>query len=332
MSRFGRLPTFILIGTNRGGTTAVARYLDEHPDVYVSPNKEPTFFCFYGEPMEVTGPVRRCFARDVVTTLPDYHSLFEGVTAERAYGEASTGYLANPAAAPRIRKLIPKVKLMAILRDPIERAFSNHLLFRMHGVERIASFRKAIQAELDGIPIGGNERRWYLSLGRYYSQLKLYYGLFPQEQIRIFLYDDLVEDPGNLMRQMYRYLEVDDGFEPNVSRRYNVSSIPRSELLHRMFHGPGLLRRVLQKACSNRLFGRLIRSVDRANLHSPKLAHEDRAFLIDHFRDEILKLEDLIHRDLSAWLQVERKHTVVVDEWSEDAGSHDGIHEYGNAG
>ena len=120
------MPNFLLIGAAKAGTSSLYGYLKQHPQIYMSPIKEPRFFALEGETLNFNGPTRG-INQTSINTLEAYSQLFQKVTTEKAIGEASTIYLSSPKAPERIKHYLPDVKLIAILRDPSERAFSSYM-------------------------------------------------------------------------------------------------------------------------------------------------------------------------------------------------------------
>jgi len=216
-----RLPNFLILGANKAGTTALCYYCQQHPEIFFSSIKEPMFFTALqgdgasSKEATLKNPFFSFF-------LKDYINLFSGVTNEKMVGEGSTSYLANPQCAIWIRKLIPDAKLIAVLRNPIDRALSSYKMFRGNGLEN-RSFEEAIKHELEmgtgGIPQGQH----YLKLGLYASQLKQFCRYFSKEQIYIADYEDFNMDIVVFLSKIFTFLEV-DGFVPNDLRRMNTAS------------------------------------------------------------------------------------------------------------
>jgi hypothetical protein len=295
-----KLPNFLIIGAGKAGTTSVYRYLQQHPEVFVSPVKEPGFFVWEGQRHALL-PDRRMPVR----SLEAYAALFEGVRGEKAVGEASPSYLVDPLAAARIRERLPQVRLIAILRDPVERAWSSYWMTVRDGRER-RSFEQAVADELSAWPGPPPERPYesYLWRGRYAHHLGPYLERFERARIRVCLFDDLAADPRAFMGELYRYLEVDDRFAPTTALRYNASGLPRHRLLGPLLNKSALsrtLRRLLPPAFGRR--GALVQDALRSRLLArPPLAPALRRRLVACYRDDILALQDLLGRDLSHWL------------------------------
>ena len=168
------LPNFLIIGAPKAGTTSLYSYFREHPAIFMPELKEPRFFGYEGQGDRIRFPVR---------TLEEYTALFDAVTTETAIGEATPHYLVYPVAAQRIRDLIPEVRLIASLRDPVDRAYSVYQMnLRNKGVNTGIPFVEAIRTD-------HNLRETYADmLGRYVA-------LFPPEQLKVILLEDLEADP-----------------------------------------------------------------------------------------------------------------------------------------
>lgn len=294
------LPNFFLVGASKAGTTSLYAYLAQHPDVFMCPVKEPNYFAFAGQEMAFRGPEDdRRINRNTVTDLAAYRALFEGVRGERAIGEASHWYLYHPEAAGRIQALVPGARIVALLRDPVERAYSSFYHMRRSGREPLADFRAAVAAEADRIAAGWAWGR-YVQRGRYHEQLVRYYERFPAAQVLVLFYEDLRADPVALTQRVYAFLGVDPAFRPDTRIHYNPSGVPRRRWLERAL-SPGLgrypaLRRLIPKA----LYRAKLRLQAR-NLTRPPLSAADRQALLSLFADDVEKLEALLGVDLTHW-------------------------------
>jgi hypothetical protein len=143
----------------------------------------------------------------------------------------------------------------------------------------------------------------YVDRGYYYSQLKRYFDRFDHEQIRVFLYEDLRADPLLVMQETFRFLGVDDAFVPDTSIRTNVSGVPRNRALHAVLNGSRRARAVLEPIVPSGAV-RYAKDLRNRNLAKPRMSPETRRRLVETYREDILKLQGLIQRDLSGWLEV----------------------------
>jgi len=299
-----RMPNFLIIGAAKSGTSAVYAYLRQHPQIFCSATKEPGFFAFEGRQPAFRGPGDRKYNRGCVTDLGRYQELFSDADSQAAVGEASTVYLYNAEAPERIRRYLPTMKLLGILRNPVERAYSGYSFLVRDRLEPLSTFEEALAAEDARIAANWQHIWHHQRLGFYSAQLKRYFDLFPRDQIAIYLYDDFKAKPVAVIQDMFRFLGADAAFMPDVSLKYNVSGEPRSRLLHAALARPnaakdllkGLLPAAMRRRMRARVMERNIQPTGRT------LAPETRRFLVDLYREDILKLEALIGRELSHWL------------------------------
>jgi hypothetical protein len=295
------MPNFLVIGAARSGTTSLHHYLGSHPEIYMSPLKEPNFFAFEGGrfDLEHDAPGWHNWSRYSTSDLDDYRALFRDVKNEKAIGEVSPSYMRSSEAAERIRRAIPDARLVAILRDPATRAYANYMGRLRDGTERNSDPRDAIGGALSGRGPGWR-RKLYVDIGFYHERLRPFYERFDREQIRVVLFDDFVRDAHGVLRDLFSFLGVDPGFEPDTSIAYNSSGTVRNPLLRLAWTHSNAIRPRIQP-----LLPRSIREAGWAfvqgNLSRPPLPADLRAALVELYRPDILELEKQLGRDLSAW-------------------------------
>ena len=295
------MPNFLVIGAAKAGTSSLYHYLKQHPQIYMSPEKEPRFFALEGEKLDFGGPAQG-INQGSVTSLEAYCQLFQGVTNEQAIGEASTLYLSSLKAPQRIKHYLPKAKLIAVLRDPAERAFSSYMHLVRDGYETL-SFAEALDEEASRLQEKWQPLWYYQQRGFYYKQLERYYKLFEPEQIKIYLYEDLAADSTAVVQDIARFLGVDANFTPELTRE-NVSGVPKSRWLQHLFTQDNPLKSTLKPLFPQQLRRGITENVKKQNLGAkPSLSSETRQELIAVYREDILKLQELIERDLSTWLK-----------------------------
>jgi len=249
-----RLPDFLIIGAGRCGTTSLSKYLAAHPQVYL-PSKlrpEPHFFMKQAE---------------YEKGLAYYsHRYFEGVPDDVRAGEKSVSYLFQPYVPDRIRTHLPWAKMVVMLRNPMDRAYSSYHFTCKNGLETMP-FSEAIRAEPERIAHPASPEHaeiqpfTYIGRSRYAEQLRRYTAIFPPEQLHVALLDDFVADPQAEYRRVLAFLGVDIGFVPKtLGVTYNVTHYQGAEM-----------------------------------------TEADRAYLRDQLADDIADLSRLLGRDLSCW-------------------------------
>lgn len=300
------LPTFMIIGAAKAGTTSLHQYLQQHPQIFMSKPKEPRFFALEGQPINFRGPGDMDkFA--FVTDWDQYKALFNNVASESAIGEASTWYLYVPQSPYKIRQRIPNVKLIAILRDPVQRAFSNYLHARREGVEPLDDFCAAMEAEQERVSANWSYRFHYKSKGYYFEQISRYLNVFPNAQIKILLFEDMKNDAKRLLTEVCNYLGVDESFSWDTFEKFNVAGTPRNQMADLALRSARRLGRRLNFAGpAGRELRRVKYLATKLNTEPPpELAPATRGRFVGDYEEDILRLQDLIDRDLSAWLTVD---------------------------
>lgn len=300
----GRLPNFLIIGAAKSGTTSLSRYLRNHSDIFMAAIEEPKYFAYRGLPPRFESPDASDILAGMTWQAHDYRRLFADWSYQKMGGEKSANYLWHPAAAQAIYEEIPDVRLITILRNPADRAFS-HFTHNLRSLrEPLTEFRAALDAEPERKRQNWSYNYLYRDRGHYVEHLERYFSLFPREQMLILLFDDLVADPVKVMRVVCRFLGVSDDNDLNVTERHNVSmGVPKSGLLHRALTrdsvAKSLFRAVAPISLQRRLWWSLYcQNLDPLPPFDPALRRE----LIEEFSDEIRRLECLIDRDLSKWL------------------------------
>ena len=285
------IPNFLIIGAPKAGTTSLYQYLRQHPDVFMPANKEPYYFAKTRTEQE----------------LSDYLELFAARHNARAVGEASTNYLFRPQAPRLIHAYNKEMRLVAVLRNPVDRAFSQYHHNIKLRLEPHVTFEDALAAEE-----AGDIDRWflkYVEMGLYAQQLRRYLEVFPREQILVILYDDLRTQLPAIVKRLFGFLGVDDEFAADVSVRHNPTRVPKSRGIDSLVHvvsGSKLLRRSFKVVGLDDRVRRLGKKLRYANSTPlPSVNPQTRQRLVDRFRSDCLDLQSLLDRDLSSWMKVD---------------------------
>lgn len=296
-------PNFLLIGAQKAGTTSLYHYLHQHPQIFMSPVKEPGFFDFEGVQPSFTGPLDYNSYSHITNNIRDYSSLFKGVTNQVAIGEATTWYLYSHIAPKRIKFYIPNVKLIVVLRNPVDRAFSSFMHTVRDGREPIRDFGKALQEEQNRITSNWEYIWRYTDMGFYSVQLHRYFEYFDQRQLRIYLYEDLVEKPVDLLKDIFQFLNVDDSFTPEVLTRLNISGTPKYSFIEMLLSDTNNVKNLLKPILPSLLRKNIANYLRIQNRIKSQCPANIRRKLREVFREDILALQNLLQRDLSMWLE-----------------------------
>lgn len=287
-----RLPNFIIIGAAKAGTTSLYNYMNQHPQIFMSPIKETRFFSY--DDKQTREDLQRMYSTYFpVKTVEEYENLFKDAKNELIIGEATPSYLTRPRAAYKIKELLPKAKLLAILRNPVDRAISGYILAVRDGKETRdanAAFKKD---------------SYFVQNSYYYENLKRYFDLFPREQIKICLYDDFKKDTLSVTQEIFTWLDIDATFEPDVASRYNVGGLPKNRVLNIVLIKIGMMGRYRSiHSFIPDFVIRRFRATYTKNLGRDfEIPQDLRSRLIELYREDILKVQDLISRDLQHWLK-----------------------------
>jgi hypothetical protein len=311
-----RSPNFFIVGAAKSGTTSLYHYLDQHPDVYMSPIKEPHYFCKDIRCADFDTSYQKNVCLDVKKYLggqtlekkhiafiedqEEYLQLYRDVTNQKAIGEISNGYLYSTVAAENIYQFNHDAMIVMVLRNPIERAFSHWAMdLRGNDVYR-KSFVGAIEDDLAKKEKGWGKNHLYIELGLYYEQVKRYLEVFPEKHILILRYDDLKCNSQSFVTELFDFLEIAH-LDIDTNKRYNSASIPlypKFTSLIKQIRLNHLATKMLPKTWKNN-----ITKAMSNNENLPKLSKNDIDAIKKYFIDDINKLEKLINWDLFAWLQ-----------------------------
>jgi hypothetical protein len=284
-----RLPDFFIVGAPRCGTTALYTYLRDHPEIFMSPIKEPEFFT------DFLGKHRR------VRTRLEYLNCFAGVGGEKRIGEASVSYLASPTSARAIKEFSPLARIIIMLRNPVDVMYSMYHLRRFSKLEDQPSFEAALDADARGRkpPL-----LTYWERAMFAAQVERYITVFGREKVQVIVYDDFKADTRRVFRETLRFLDVCSDCEREFPT-INGNTRSRNRFLWRLLRQPPEpLRRTIHAFTSPRLRsvgGHYLLGVNAVEEPRPAMELELRATLRKEFAPEIHRLSTILHRDLTAW-------------------------------
>jgi len=297
------VPDFFVVGAARSGTTTLYYLLSQHPDIFLPDVKEPGFFAFAGKSPEYSDPsLQRYHWR-----LEDYLALYEQADPHQILGDFSTVYLYEY--EPTISNLIDfyneqskNIKILIILRNPIERAYSHFSSLVRSGIEDL-TFEKAI----DPLTLKARRSiRWdfdYIEYGYYYKRVKAFMDSFPMTSV--LLYDDLKQDSARFLNEVLTFLEVKSRVIPSqhTFMRANTSGIPK--VYWRLLFGDDPVKRFLKKTLPKRIILKLKVARERISAgvtSKSSMSPQMRRKLAEIYKEDIESLQELIGRDLSGWV------------------------------
>lgn len=261
------LPDFIIVGANKAGTTSVANYLNDNPEIKISDVKEPMFF-------SSTADTESSLKKDadlanpyMAIRLKHYSKMFENHSrSTKVFGEASTAYLAAPKiSASLMKKIVPDIKLVAILREPVSRAISAYKMCLGNGIED-RSFSEVVNDAGNQLTIldQGHGVKEYVRNGLYSQLLAPYFKYFDKSQILVLNYDDLKENPEEFMHNISLFLNI-KYHKVNFDQKYNMES-----------------EHLKEEVIIN---------------------EDDKIKLKKYFMDDMLKLQEIVDFDINSWIK-----------------------------
>ena len=273
------LPNFLIIGAMKAGTTSLYSYLRTHPDIFMPVNKEPAFFS--NEPVWKKGG-------------DWYESLFAGQECTKARGEASVNYTKYPHyqnVPRRIHSLVPNMKLIYVLRSPIDRIYSHYLHNVYAGIET------------DPIEKALSERPLYVQISRYYQQIDQYLQIFDRKQLMVIILDDMQHDPAAVVKRVFSFLDVDDSHvPPNINEKKHTTSDKRGQdnKLMKLFRKTPFYHYLADKMPSNlkTMGSHLLKTPIEKPMPMPE---ELKAQIKLELALDMEQLADFLGRDLAPW-------------------------------
>jgi hypothetical protein len=274
---------FIIIGAQKSGTTALFKFLAAHPEVYLPPEKELNYFAINN---------------NYADHMARYFTYFSHAKPNQHLGEASTYYMMYDCVPQRIQEIFPHVKIIALLRHPVERAYSHYLMARRRGLEP-RPFDEAVRQLIKRGRVADDHvdpERDYVQFGEYGRILTEYLYWFPQQQLKIIFHDHLRHDPENVMQNLFRFLGVDAGFcSPVFRQTFHQSGRRRL---------PSFVRNLLSQAIarSARVVGTqrartwqfwLETQLDVLPVKDAGMSAEARSLLTSHYAADVAILEQL---------------------------------------
>ena len=284
---------FFIVGAPKAGTTSLYHYLNEHPQVEMSSQKEPDYFSD-----KAIHEQKMYYAKNRVNTLDKYEALFLQKES-MVYGEGSVSYLFYDNVAEDIKKYNPNAKIIIMLRNPIERAFSHYLMDYRLGL--ISDSFENIIAKKSKHKNAHLFYQQYIEVSKYATQIQRYLDFFEKENILFIDYKDFKKNVSKTVDQVYNFLNISADFSADTNTKYNAFTIPRNKVI-RFIYSFVFFRRILTFLFPIYLVKNIRFFLFKSD-KKPELLKETRSLLRKIFHDDIKKLEKVLGKDYSKWIK-----------------------------
>jgi len=284
-------PNFFIVGAPKAGTTSLYKYLKTVPEICMSATKEPNYFSVNCAPTDhpLLRPIRN---------KNEYLSLFKNVKGQKIIGDASPLYLADPDAPNLIHQVSPNSKILISLRDPIERAYSHHLMHQSRGLIT-TSFHEQIKKEVD---CGGDISNVFLILkfSFYFEDIKRFLKKFKQNQVKIVLFEEFKKNPKDVINEIFQFLKINRSVHDFKEQIHNPfqTEVPKGRISKYILENKRMKEiasKVLPYDDQKFLKKKILMKI---STEKPQMLDEDRKFLIDFYCKDVAKMEFLLKRKL----------------------------------
>ena len=311
----GKEPNFFVVGVVKGGTTSLYNYLDMHPSIFLTPIKESNHFSDadmnhegFEDQYKIDSGLnidkylkgtRELVHIAHVRDRNQYLALYDQADDEIALGEVCNSYFFCKSSAVAIHDSYPESRIIVMLRNPIERVFSQYLMNLREAKVLKRDFKSEIEADYNRTEKGWGVSHNYLELGLYAQQLEIYLNLFPKEQIKLCFFEEFMKNKQEQIDDIFRFLNVGPYPIDNFAQ-HNSAKMPRSKALNYFLNRSGFIK--LAKSLISRERRQKFKGLLYSDKNLPELSVKDKAFLCDFYREDIARLEKMIDKDLSHWL------------------------------
>ena len=285
---------FFIVGAPKAGTTSLYHYLNEHPKISMSSVKEPNYFSH--EELETQ---KLYYKSNKINSLDSYHNLFPTRDANLIYGEASVSYLFYKNVAKKIKTYNKNAKIIILLRNPIERAFSHYLMDA-----RLGLISESFESVVDGFETTSKNKLYYqqyIELGKYYNQISNYKRLFNDKNILIIDYEDFKNKTSLSVTTVFDFLQIDTSFMPNLDLTHNTFRKPKFTFIEKLYSNHSI-RCIIKKLIFSK-FKNYINQIVFDKEDKPILSQDLRVRLKSIFKNDVNKLSDMLNKDFSKWIK-----------------------------
>lgn len=296
-----KLPNFLVVGAPKCGTTSLYYYLKQHRDIYLPERKELHYFSYDHMKNSAAGPGDSQILYSLCKTRKEYREYFSKVKNEKAVGEISPSYFYFSETSEKIEDVLGTIKIVLLIRDPIEKAFSQYMHLVRDSRETL-TFNDALMHEKKRMKEGRAAIWRYAESSLYCERIKKYINVFAKQNVKIILFEDLKNSPRVVLRDLFQFLGIDDSIDCDTSKKYNRSGRPKSKWIAKLLGKPNVAMRFAMTFIPEK-----IRTPVRLALLEMNTGKKDRIdgksaeYLREYFKYDIKELEKIIERKLN-WL------------------------------
>ena len=301
MTKETRLPNFVVIGAPKSGTTSLFYYLAQHPEIYLPVRKELHYFSRDTLASNANGPGDKIALQAICKNINDYTAHYFDASDEKAIGEVSPSYLYYDQTAKRILDELGEIRIIAILRNPIEKAHSQYMHLIRDNRETL-TFPEALDAEAQRADNAWSDLWRYAESSLYSKRLSHFIDIFGAGRVKVLLFDDLIADPDALMADLFGFLGADPSIKVDTSEIFNRTGKPRSKFVSDFFARPSIIKSLFKKMIPEEIRIRIrLAAMDLNTGQKGTMDPEAKDYLIEYFNKDVRELERIISRDLP-WL------------------------------
>ena len=285
---------FFIVGAPKAGTTSLYHYLNEHPKISMSSVKEPNYFSH-----EELENQKLYYKSNKINSLDNYHNLFLTREANLIYGEASVSYLFYKNVPEKIKTYNKNAKIIILLRNPIERAFSHYLMDA-----RLGLISESFESVVDSFETTDKNKLFYqqyIELGKYYNQISNYKRLFNDKNILIIDYEDFKNKTSLYVSNVFDFLQIDTSFKPNLDLTHNTFRKPKFTFIEKLYSNHSIRCLINQLIPSK--FKNYINQMVYDKKDKPILSQDLRERLKSIFKNDVNKLSNMLNKDFSKWIR-----------------------------
>jgi len=294
-----------LVGAQKSGTSFLCSLLEQHPSLFLPSNLEPNYWALKDTGQKFSGPGDfQTINRSSIIVERDYVHLFHKARSHQLCFDCSTLYLYDEQAPRQIRMQFPQAKIIAVLRNPADRAYSAFCHLRRDGREMEKDFTRALAKEGSRIDRGYEFLWHYKNVGYYGDQLSRYYHEFPEANIKVLLFEELVRNPELVLEDIFRFLNVHPVKKLNIEGKINSSGIPKSKVINQIIRSNSPIKYLVKSVVPRIWLRKITGSINKRNL-IPKVPLESkiRNKLFECYHKDIQLLSKNCGIDFSRWIE-----------------------------